>query len=252
MPLVQRTVLLAALTLALCLPARTAQADSLFALAQQRSTVRTFSVAGCGSTFSVPVTAPRGSTKIRALAPEVGEEIVTEDGEVFAHVSAIDRSAGRQIVFTVTGSDAACRPAGPDCASSQQGCPVTGASRPTEVVVAFTRRERVYVTGTGRGGARSYKPRVLPFGVRSAIVGLRWSGWGSATAVGHGRVEYNSCVPNCAQARPSYFPVRATLTRRRACNGFAQYLTLRFTYTTNARPPGLSTSYRESFGSVCQ
>jgi hypothetical protein len=228
-----------------------ARADSLFPFRSESSTLRTFSVAGCGATDTATVSAPRGATQVRVLGPQSGETIFDEDRDaVFAQVTD-SATAGRRVTFTVTGSDAACEPPGPDCAATGDGCPPSGRSAPVAVVIRYTRRERVYVTGTGRGGGRSYKPRDLPFGTRSAIVGLRWTGWGSATTVGRGRVEYNSCVPNCAQARPSYYPVRATLTRRRACNNYPQYLTLRFTYTTAARPAGLSRSYRENFGAVC-
>lgn len=109
----------------------------------------------------------------------------------------------------------------------------------------YTRAERVYVRGTGRGDNRSYKPRVLPFGVRSAIVGVRWRNWGSRLAIGRGRVEYNNCEPSCAEARPSAYPVRVMLSRRRDCATGVQYRTLRFRYSTSRRPPGFPRTYRE-------
>ena len=183
------------------------------------------------------------------MRPTVGTDILhATEGEIFARVTGTAR-AGRTVRFTATGVDAACRPPVPDCADEE--CPRSGTSERVELTIRYTRKERVYVTGTGRGGSRAYKPRRLPFGQRSAIVGLRWRNWGSARAVGRGRVEFNSCVPDCARARPAYYPVRATLSRRRACNGYAQYLTLRFVYTTSARPPGLPGRYSEQFGSVC-
>ena len=165
-------------------------------------------------------------------------------------------AAGRQSLrVTAIGSDAACEgqteQERTDCEEFGDPCPVLGSSDPLRLTARYTRRERVYVTGSGRGGQRSYKPRVLPFGMRSAIIGLRWRCWGSSRAVGRGRVEYNNCIPDCARARPSYYPVRAVLSRRRECNGNAQYLTLRFRYTTSARPPGLPANYRESFGWQC-
>ena len=130
--------------------------------------------------------------------------------------------------------------------------PVTGRSGEMRFAVSYSRREKVYVTGTGRGDSRSYKPKVLPFGARSAVIGLSWRRWGTVRAIGRGAVEYNNCIPNCAEARPAYYPVRVVLSRRRMCAGSAQYIRFRFRYTTDQRPEGLQTTYQENFGrAIC-
>lgn len=238
----------------------TAVADSLFPLTRTQSTEPTFSIAGCGEAATRTIRVPARAYALDVLRPQIGTTIRDESfGEVFGRVDVIRVVSGGArpaASITAVGSEAACRGQTDeervDCEEFGESCAISGRSDPVRVVVRFTRREKVYVTGSGRGGPRSYKPRVLPFGMRSAIVGVRWRQWGSARAVGHGRVEFNNCVPDCARARPSYYPVRAELTARRECNGFVQYLALRFRYTTAARPPGLPSSYRERFGWQCR
>ena len=41
---------------------------------------------------------------------------------------------------------------------------------------------------------------------------IRWSGWGTATARGHGTLEVDSCIPNCAQGTYTGYPATVTLT----------------------------------------
>ena len=246
----QRTFVLL-VTIALAIAPASASADTLFPMARERTVDHSFGIAGCGATATRTISAPARSSRVHAVNPDVGDDVYDEPGDaVVGQVTAV-QARGRRVTFTVTGAGAACAPPGPNCATSGEDCPFSGTTEAVELTIRYTRRERVYVTGSGRGGRRAYKPSTLPFGQRSSIVGLRWSGWGSATAVGHGRVEFNNCVPSCAEARASYYPVRATLTRRRECNGYAQYLTLRFRYTTAARPEGLPSTYREQFGSAC-
>jgi hypothetical protein len=237
----------------------TAAADSLFPVTREHSATRTFEITACGAASTRSVILPQGAYAVRALRPAVGA-VLGEGvyGDPFARVSEVvtGSDAGRtSLLVTAVGSDTACEGQSEqeraDCERYGESCPVLGTSEPLRLTARYTRRERVYVTGSGRGGPRSYKPRVLPFGMRSAIIGLRWRRWGSPRAVGRGRVQFNNCIPDCARARPSYYPVRAVLSRRRECEGHAQYLTLRFRYTTSARPPGLPATYRESFGWRC-
>jgi hypothetical protein len=42
---------------------------------------------------------------------------------------------------------------------------------------------------------------------------LAWSGWGTATATGHGVAEANNCQPDCAQGKFSAHPVAIVLSR---------------------------------------
>jgi hypothetical protein len=41
---------------------------------------------------------------------------------------------------------------------------------------------------------------------------LRWSGWGTATATGHGIAEANNCQPDCAEGTFSAHPVTIVLS----------------------------------------
>jgi hypothetical protein len=109
------------------------------------------------------------------------------------------------------------------------------------------RLARVYVTGTGRGGSRSYRPRSLPFGQRSTVTGLRWLRWGSPSAVGIGRLEFNACDPSCAEGRPTYYRVRVVLSQQEICGGLWQYRHFLLRYASAARPVGFSPTYRETF-----
>ena len=42
---------------------------------------------------------------------------------------------------------------------------------------------------------------------------LTWSGWGTATATGHGTAEANNCQPDCATGTVSAHPVTIVLRR---------------------------------------
>src|SRR3954463_10664028 len=184
---------LLAMPLPLLLPV-SAAADTLFKMTRERTVERVFSITGCGATAAQTVVAPTRASRLTAVRPHAGRAIGSaSEGEIFARITDVTlaREAGRAIArFTATGSDAACRPPGPDCAALGEGCALSGDSEPVPMTIRYSRPERVYVTGTGRGGSRAYKPRTLPFGMRSAITGLDWRAWGSARAVGRGRVEF--------------------------------------------------------------
>ena len=161
-------------------------------------------------------TATRGS---RGLDNIVGRgEALTDDDftdHVVGRVLGIAQGSedGHPIVtISFESSDDAC---------DDESDVVAGWMASTGVIGRYFTFKRVYVTGTGRGDYCRYKPRVLLFGVRSALVDLRWRRWGSPRAVARGKVGFNSCVPNCAQARPAYHPVRAPLSEtshvRRPC-----------------------------------
>jgi hypothetical protein len=42
---------------------------------------------------------------------------------------------------------------------------------------------------------------------------VTWSGWGTATATGHGVAEANNCQPDCAEGKLSAHPVTIVLSR---------------------------------------
>jgi hypothetical protein len=205
-----------------------------------------FSLAGCGATDTQEMTLPRRAQHVVPSTPPIGTALRDVDrGLIYGRVVAVAtrRTTGRWIAtFTAQGTEASCDTLDP----------VTGRSGEMRFAVSYSRREKVYVTGTGRGDSRSYKPKVLPFGARSAVIGLSWRRWGTVRAIGRGAVEYNNCIPNCAEARPAYYPVRVVLSRRRMCAGSAQYIRFRFRYTTDQRPEGLQTTYQENFGrAIC-
>jgi hypothetical protein len=122
---------------------------------------------------------------------------------------------------------------------------VAGWMASTGVIGRYSTFKRVYVTGTGLLPLQAAGS--LLFVVRSALVDLRWRRWGSPRAVARGKVGFNSCVPNCARARPAYQPVWALIIRRRTCFGHVQSRVLRFRRTSSARPQGLAGTYRETF-----
>lgn len=50
---------------------------------------------------------------------------------------------------------------------------------------------------------RAYaRPEHLELADHDDARGLRWTGWGSARAVGHGTLTTNPCDPDCATAKP--------------------------------------------------
>ena len=93
--------------------------------------------------------------------------------------------------------------------SGQVGCPK---ELPQAVAIDFkicsAPSKKVYVA---RDGRLVYKPKVLPNGAHSAFINLRWSGWGTATAVGRGTMDYQDAYEKFRVR------VRVTLTARRVC-----------------------------------
>lgn len=191
------------------------------------------------------VTLPRGARSVRVQEPDSRDLLVGEDGATVAVVTdvrVVTRSGRPRVQVTAEPDPAACNPAG----GADEGWRDDGLGIP--VVARFRRNVRVWVQGTGRGDDPAVRPRTLPFGMRSAIVGIRWSRWGGSTAVGRGQVEFNTCEPDCARGQARYFPVRVVLERVRDCGSRWKYTRMRFRYTTGDRPPGLPSTYREFFG----
>ncbi len=105
-------------------------------------------------------------------------------------------------------------------------------------------RCRVYVTGSDE---RRYKPSILYFGASQRIFNIRWQRWGRATAIGVGTYPVNDCIPYCAAGSITDYPVTVRLSRRRVCNGYVQYLTMRRTYRGQA-PSGSPRTQTVQFG----
>jgi hypothetical protein len=57
------------------------------------------------------------------------------------------------------------------------------------------------------------------------VLRLRWSGWGTPQATGHGRVRTLVCNPNCAQGRLEFAPGTVTLSDIRLCGSRRFYAT---------------------------
>jgi hypothetical protein len=66
----------------------------------------------------------------------------------------------------------------------------------------------------------------------TVLKGLKWSSFGGATAQAKGKLEMNTCEPNCAAGKDVSYPVSVKATSPRTCKkGVRVYnkLTLRFT-----------------------
>ena|SRR5438445_2901569 len=74
-----------------------------------------------------------------------------------------------------------------------------------------------------QGGDLVYKPSVIGLSASSAITDIRWSGYGSSVAIGHGRFPENACVPNCAEGKVDWVVVKVTLKDRILCRGRLAY-----------------------------
>jgi hypothetical protein len=65
------------------------------------------------------------------------------------------------------------------------------------------------------------RPRTLTLACgdgNTALSGLRWSSFGGASARARGRLEMNTCAPNCAQGKMVSFPVAVEAVDPRACS----------------------------------
>ena len=86
----------------------------------------------------------------------------------------------------------------------------TGSTSSTSPATGFTVCVAPVVSCTN---AMQTEPAVITVSADGAayIKDLRWSDWGSATAVGSGTLERDNCVPNCANGTDTPYPVTVTL-----------------------------------------
>ena len=92
--------------------------------------------------------------------------------------------------------------------------------------VLARKRCAVYFTGTG---SRRVRPSVLPIGASQAIYDVDWSSWGGKRVRGTGVFPANDCIPYCdAAGSITRHRVALTLTRKRVCRGYDEYLSLRY------------------------
>lgn len=87
----------------------------------------------------------------------------------------------------------------------------------------------------GRGGVR---PARLDAARDARLTGLRWSSWGSAEAIGEGRLRLLVCEPSCAQGAERDLPVRIVLSGPKTCEGGRFYSRARIDLGA-ARPPAV-------------
>ncbi|HUB43263.1 MAG TPA: hypothetical protein VMA72_30790 [Streptosporangiaceae bacterium] len=71
------------------------------------------------------------------------------------------------------------------------------------------------LAGLCTGVTPKYEPAELLMSGDGTLyaTGLTWSGWGAATATGHGTAEANNCQPDCAKGTLSAHPVTIVLSR---------------------------------------
>jgi hypothetical protein len=70
------------------------------------------------------------------------------------------------------------------------------------------------LAGVCTGVTPTYEPAELLMSGDGSLYAkdLKWSGWGTATATGHGVAEANNCQPDCAQGKVSAHPVTIVLS----------------------------------------
>ncbi len=99
-------------------------------------------------------------------------------------------------------------------------------------------------------GVRRYRPSIAYLGASERIYGISWHRWGGPVARGTGTYPVNDCFPYCAAGTIVDYPVTVRLSRRRLCNGYTQYLTLRSSFR-GRRPSGAPRSSTVNFGYRC-
>jgi hypothetical protein len=91
--------------------------------------------------------------------------------------------------------------------------------------VLAQKRCEVYFAGTG---FRRVRPRSLAIGASQGIFEIRWNSWGGRRARGTGTFPANDCIPYCAAGHITPHRVALTLSRKRVCRGYEEYLSLRY------------------------
>lgn len=107
---------------------------------------------------------------------------------------------------------------------------------------------RVYFRGEIMGSRTPmlFRPHVIQFGERSAIIRIRWQHWGGRMAAGRGSLEFNNCKPNCALARPNYYAVSVQLSRIHHCRSRRLYSQFFFRYSRR-KPRGYPRTHTERY-----
>ena len=95
----------------------------------------------------------------------------------------------------------------------------------TRNAVLAHKRCEVYFTGTG---SRRTRPTVLYLGASQRIYEITWRSWGGKRARGTGTFPANDCIPYCAAGHITPHRVAVTLSHKRVCRGYEEYLSLRY------------------------
>ena len=110
------------------------------------------------------------------------------------------------------GSESAATPTGPESTPST----------PSKQIFA----SQTVMLATLGSGALVERPRHL--GLSGDGTGemrrIRWTSWGGSTAVGHGRLGVNDCVPDCADGTFTWRDAEITLSNVGKCRGYRVYL----------------------------
>ena len=153
-------------------------------------------------------------------------------GRPASHAASGGTTAPASPIQATTASSAATAPTSPAASTTPPGTPAstpatTPASTPASTVPA---RLPVLTVGSYTG----MKPTEIAYSGDSGnvVTKIQWSSWTATGATGQGTSDIDSCVPDCAQAPPSFVP--ATVTLSAPVNG-------RFTKMTETRNG--STSY---------
>jgi len=153
-------------------------------------------------------------------------------GRPASHAASGGTTAPASPTQATTASSAATTPTSPAASTTPPSTPAstpatTPASTPASTVPA---QLPVLTVGSYTG----MKPTEIAYSGDSGnvVTKIQWSSWTATGATGQGTSDIDSCVPNCAQAPPSFVP--ATVTLSAPVNG-------RFTKMTETRNG--STSY---------
>jgi hypothetical protein len=79
----------------------------------------------------------------------------------------------------------------------------------------------------------------------TALKGMSWSSFGSATTQGKGTFVTNTCEPNCAAGKDVSYPVKVKATGALSCKGGLRvYGKLALQFTGRAPGPGVPRSWK--------
>jgi serine/threonine protein kinase len=134
---------------------------------------------------------------------------------------------------STTGNTTTAPPTSPAASTS---APYSSAPASTPATTASTTGALPVLTA---GSYTGMKPTEIDFSgdASNVVTKITWTSWTATGATGQGTSDIDSCIPNCAQAPPSYVP--ATITLSAPVNGkFTQMTETRNGSTSNWTYPG--------------